>query len=349
MVIKPREMNMFPFSYKFDRSFDVYFETYKYISDKKLNERLFKLFLCYHKIGTVIPQTNENFWSGHYFPWMESWSELEISYNLMEIGLYKQSFYCLRSSFELGLLSVYWNLNDDGHIVMKDWLKSEVNTPRFNEVWQKLEKHKNFITFQNNYDLKKRLSDLGYLHYYVHSKGSQHSNTLGKFKSNFQTFEAFGFDEWMKSFEEIVKVLSIIHLIKYPIGTVKFDFRNKFGIDIPSFGGLDIGDVELLEEIIGADIFPIFDVIAKEDGRVIEVMEWINSLEDMTEQQKLEQVIDSDKRWIEQMGFEEWEKMENQLYKEMVESDEHKEKVKKLKVWAVENNFMIPKYERLKI
>jgi len=338
---------MFPIVYKFDNSFDVYWQTEEYISKNKYDEKISKLFLAYLQIGNVIPQTTENYWSGHYFPYMESWDELQISFNLVSQGFYKQSFYSLRSSFELGLLSVYWNLNDDGHAIIQDWLKSEIDTPRFSVVWGKLESHKNFSKFQEFFDIKARLLALGYLHDYVHSKGLLHSNTMGKFKSNFQTFEKDCFDEWLKSFEEITKALIILHLTKYPIGTKKFDFREKFGIDIPNFGGLDIGHVELIEELIGADVFAALEEVSKQDDTVLEIMSWVSSLPSMTEEQKMEQILNFDKRWIEQMGFDDWLKMEMKIYEQIKESDNHKEKIITLKDWAENQGFMQSKIERM--
>src|ERR1035437_2643675 len=121
---------------------------------------------------------------------------MQIAYNLVEMGFYKQSFYSLRRGFELGLLSVYWNLNDDGHIIIQDWLNDEIDTPRFNIVWDKLNSHNNFSKFQEFFDIKTRLLNLGYLHNYVHSKGRLYSNMMGKPKSNHQTFEADCFEEW---------------------------------------------------------------------------------------------------------------------------------------------------------
>jgi len=53
---------------------------------------------------------------------------------------------------------------------------------------------------------------LGFLHNYVHSKGRKYSNSIGLTKSNFQTFENKGFIDWFDAFDEVVKVLSILHL-----------------------------------------------------------------------------------------------------------------------------------------
>jgi len=340
-------MKMLLLTYDFEKSFDVYWQTEKYIIEKKYDELISSLFIAYLQIGKVIPQTTTNYWSGHSFPWTESWDELQISFNLASQGFYKQSFYSLRSGFELGLLSVYWNLHDDGHLVIQEWLKAETNTPHFSVVWDKLNSHKNFSKFQEFFDIKSRLLNLGYLHDYVHSKGLLYSNTMGKFKSNFQTFENDCFEEWQKSFEEIMKVLIILHLIKYPVGTIKFDFRGKFGIDIPDFGGLDIGRVELIEELIGVDVFAALEEVAKQDEAVYEIMVWVRSLPEMTEEQRMEQIFVIDQRWLERMGFVEWLNMEMKFYEQFEESEEHKEKISMLKSWAESQGFMKSKIDRM--
>lgn len=340
---------MFPLIYNFEKSFDVQTLTEKYLQVENYEEKLFKLFLSYHNIGNLIPQTKENLWSGHYFPWMESWNEIQISYNLMEIGLYKQSFYSLRSSFELGLLSVYWNLNDDGHVLIKDWLNSDTDTPRFSEVWDKLNSHLNFQKFQEFYDIKTRLSNLGYLHDYVHSKGLLHSNMMGKIKPNHQTFEPDCLKLWFESFEEVIKVLCILHLIKYPIGTLEYDFGDKFGIDVPSFGGIDQGFVKMFEELLEEEIFKGLREVSKIDKTVIEIMKWVESLPDMTEEEHNKQVEAFEKRWIERQGFEDWFENEKKIYTQIGMEGLLEEKAKKLKTWAIENNYLKPREERTNI
>ncbi|HET7230171.1 MAG TPA: hypothetical protein VFJ16_09225, partial [Longimicrobium sp.] len=166
--------NRLGFTYTPDRSIEVLARTREYLADTRFAD-LDSLTWAYHSVGDLIPHTNESFWSGHYFPWKESWEELQISYTLCTFGLYKQAMISLRSAFETGLLSVYWNLDDDGHEVIQEWLRSRENTPRFDKIWRKLQNHPNFESFQQKYDIRKRLLDLGYLHDYVHAKGVKFS------------------------------------------------------------------------------------------------------------------------------------------------------------------------------
>jgi len=94
--------------------------------------------LAYKNLLDLIPETIENFWSGHIFPYTESEYELESSILLAFLGFYKQAINCLRNVLELGLLSLYFNLEDYGHKEIKNWLYSLENTPFKNKIMVKL-------------------------------------------------------------------------------------------------------------------------------------------------------------------------------------------------------------------
>ena len=126
---------MLPFTYTYEASLSVYNQSQQYLeAHPDTVDKLSRLAWAYASIGKVIPTTSENIWSGHFFPYRDSWEEVQVSYNLCLFGFYKQAMTSLRGSFELGLLSVYWNLNDDGHEVIQSWLRSRENTPRFDKV-----------------------------------------------------------------------------------------------------------------------------------------------------------------------------------------------------------------------
>jgi len=97
------------------------------------------------------------------------------------------------------LLSVYYNINDEGHETVQNWLNSkdnrEADTPRMKSIWNILIQNPNIKEFQEKLDLKEKLLNLGYLHNYVHTKGFKHSNRFGLSKSNSQTFEKKGLNE----------------------------------------------------------------------------------------------------------------------------------------------------------
>jgi hypothetical protein len=327
---------------------EVLKESYEYLDQNNITKKIGDLLWAYQSsIGTV-PHTHENLWSGHFFPATESQEELQVSCNLCLFGFYKQAMVSLRSALELGLLSVYWNIEDNGHLVIKSWLKSQEDTPRFNDVWKKLEKNESINQYQQNIDLKSRLLSLGYLHNYVHSKGHKYSNYIDLLKSNCQTFLEKGLLTWLSSFEEVIKVIVILHFLKYPVSTIEYEYERKFGIDIPAFGNLDSSQLALVEKIIDKHDFEVIKEINENNQDQKDFLSWLNSLPDLSEEEKEEVVINLDKLHIEQMGFNAWVEQEEKLYGEFWKSTKITQRVQLLEKWAVEMGYMKSKLERMK-
>ena len=339
---------MFPFIYEPNKSICVFEKTTEYLDNNiEVKDKILNLSMIYHSIGDLIPHTIESFWSGHYFPFTESWDEIQISFTLCQFGLYKQAMTSLRSGLELGILSVYYNINDEGHKTVKKWITShncrEANTPRSNQIWNILESHPNIREFQRQINIEEQYLSLGYLHNYVHTKGYKFSNDLGLLKSNFQTFQVEGLLKWLETYESIVILVSTLHLLKYPIGMVKYDYSRKFGIDIPSFSQLNPAQIERIEEILPKGYFENLKKISEKDEETKHFIEWVESLHDMTEKDVDEQIIRMDKSWIERQGIDDWIKNELTSYRcNKIEDLPPKilDKVKALKEWAIENNYI---------
>ena len=346
-------MNLPPFIYEPEKSIEVYNKTKEYLDNNpEINEKIQDLSWVYHSLHNVIPTTMESFWSGHNFPYSESWDELQISFNLICFGLYKQAMASLRSALELGLLSVYYNINDDGHIAVKKWLSSkdvkEADTPRISDVWKILNKNENIKKFQEAHNIKDRLLKLGFLHNYVHTKGHHFSNKLGRLKSNFQTFEEDYITKWLDTFEEIILIVMTLHILKYPAGLIRYDYSNKFGIDIPSFSHMQEHEIDKFKKYLTKNYFELLEEISLNDEETKNFLEWVNSHPDMTEEDVENQIIGMDKRDIESQGIEHYKKQQLVLYRS--ESfEELPEKVQmrisKLEKWAIENNFLEPKWK----
>lgn len=344
-----------PFIYEPAKSIEVFEASVKYLDiNPHLRKKIFKLGWCYRSIGKAIPQTMENIFSGHFFPFVESSEELEIAFNLVMFGLYKQAFVSLRSVLEVGMLSVYYNINDDGHKIVKDWLKSkdtwDANTPRSDKIWKILKTNKNIENFDRKLNLRERFEELSYLHNYVHSKGLYYSNKQGILKPNYQTFEEDIFLKWLDAYEKVVIIIVTLHMLKYPITSIKYDWGDKVGIDNP-FPVLESFQIDRIKEILPNTYFLEIQCIAGEDPKTQELLKHIKNLPEMTEEEIEQQTIKYDKLIIENgQGFIEWEKQEIKWLDKM--SDEAKEKalhrIDVIRQWAVENNMMKPKLERLK-
>lgn len=88
--------------------------TVKYLEDHaEPYSSLANTMWAYNEIGDLVPQTLDNIMSGHYFPYTESYYELENSYQLALEGFYTYAFTALRSVLELGILGVYFAIEDE--------------------------------------------------------------------------------------------------------------------------------------------------------------------------------------------------------------------------------------------
>ena len=346
-------MNIPPYIYEPEKSIEVYNKTSKYLSENQnLKEKISELGWFYHIIGMTVPQNWDNLFSGHFFPFIESWDELQISYNLINFGLYKQAFVSLRSGLELGMLSIYYNINDEGHKMVKDWLLSkdsyEANTPRASAIWKILLSNQNIKTFNKKHDLKSEFIELGFLHNYVHTKGSKYSNSFGKLKTNSQTFEPELLNAWIETYEKIATIVCTLHLLKYPISVIKFDYSKKFGIDIPSFGGLETHNIDKISKILPESYLKTIEDIAKNDLKTQKTIEEIKLFPDKTEEEVENQIRDMEKSFIEGMGFIKWLKHQESLL-EMFKLKEFDKVMRKrisyLKDWSVKNDY----YDKTKL
>lgn len=345
-------MNLGPYIYAPDKSIGVCKKTEVYFNNNpELKNRIEELGWIYHTISIIIPQNLENFWSGHSFPFRESWEELQISFNLVCFGLYKQAFVSLRSGLELGLLSVYYNINDEGHKTVKEWLHSkdtaDAKTPRADKIWSILLSNKNIKTFNDLHDLRQTFNGLSYLHNYVHTKGAKYSNSMGLSKSNFQTFEVSLIEKWLKGFTDIIALVCSLHLLKYPVSVIRFDYSSKFGIDIPSFGGLEEPYIDRIAKILPSGYLKDIERIAEQDPEAQNIIAEISAFPDKTEEEVEEQVRDLEKMFIQNgEGFTLWLERQERILEMMEETDfdeKTKIRIEVLRKWATENNCLNPK------
>lgn len=346
-------MRFHAFIYRPEKSSEVLIKTNEYFDQNPATaDRIEKFSWIYHGLHNAIPTTNENIFSGHNFPYVESWDEMQVSLSLCQFGFYKQAMCSLRSALELGLLSVYYNINDEGHNAVSTWLSSRddraANTPRLSDVWNILKQNSNIAKFQDKLDIHKRIQDLGYLHNYVHTKGHKFSNRIGLMKSNSQTFEETGLLKWIAAYEEVIVIVTTLHLLKYPTALVTYDFGGKFGIDIPAFPHMQSFQLDLINELFPSSFLPLLKDISSADQETIDFVEWLDSHPDMTESDIDNQIISYEKRDIEHGGIELYNKNQAVLYGggnfENIPQN-IKDRMASLSEWAALNGFLEPKFK----
>ncbi len=287
--------------------------TFKFLEDHPEYARIIESYvLVFHNIIDLIPSTIENFWSGNLFPYNEAEYELYSSIYFATRGFYKHALNSLRSVLELGLLSVYWDIKDKSHIEIQDWLKSKEDTPFRRQIQRRLLENKNIKRFDDEagffaqmYDIYKKLSS------FTHTKGARFSS-MALSTSNYNTFTEKSLRYWVQSLQKVIRLVMILHILKYPVAYQYTPIDEKFGLNGPIGGFLNPIQVERIKEIFDEKTNKLLQTISDADPEAIEIANWVNSHPDITEEELEQQSIDHDKRLIPRLvgGFPKW--LENQ-------------------------------------
>jgi hypothetical protein len=298
-------------------------------------------------LSELIPQTIENFWSGHIFPIAEAEYELECSIVQCKLGFYKHAIISLRNVLELGLLSIYWDINDESHIDIQNWLKSIESTPFRREIFLMLKTNSYIKTFDKKWQIFERTATLyTKLSNFSHTKGFGYSSRkLNMHQSNVNNFNELSLKKWLSLMRDTVEILTIFHILKYPLALQITPVDEKFGLNGPMGGFINPHQVDRIKNIISSEFLSDLQKISDNDPHVIAMTEWVNSQPDITPDEFTEQVEKQDKNSIEMEGYDQWIKNNRKFYKFLKKSkpEEYAKQLKyfkKLRLWAKENNYL---------
>ena len=169
-----------------DKIEEVYKRSEKYLKNHdELQDEIATYLWAYYQVSDLVPQTVESFWSGHIFPFAESYYEFENSFELCKQGFYRHSLFALRCVLELGVIGLYFDKDDQAHIDVQKWLGSEDPTPHFRKSLKRLFELEYFQQFNEKFPLRQEIEDIySLLSDYVHTRGYRYSTT-GQSRSNF--------------------------------------------------------------------------------------------------------------------------------------------------------------------
>ena len=171
-----------------------------------------------NEASTVVPETLENSWSGHFFPVAESYYELENSFELRRQGFNRHSLFAPRCVLELAVIGLYFDKEDQAHIDIQEWLHSKDPTPFFRYALESLLSSGYFKQFDERLSLHNDVEDLySVLSNYAHVRGYRYSTT-GQSRSNFNQFNEPALIPYVQRMKTIVTSNIIMMLLKYPIG-----------------------------------------------------------------------------------------------------------------------------------
>lgn len=281
-----------------------------------------------------------DFFSGENFCMTECFEEMEASYNLIKYGFYKQSMISLRTSLEIGLLSIYWSILGKESIEFKHWLSSKFDTPYKNEkFWEIFKSNENIKSFDLEFNLIEEIKKFA-LSDFVHTKGIWYSN-FGEFQRKLKGQDKIeNYQEWLGNFKDIVRILEVLHLLKFPTLNIQFStdyLLSKFGTfdSIPQFGSGFGDEMDNLCSFIPKNQLTFINDITDSNEEVIEIKKWINEFPDLTQEEIENKIIDNQKRNIESCGFESWSS-NPEIYDSRITSNI----ILNLREWAISENLM---------
>lgn len=270
-------------------------ETEKYFTaNEELHRKIDKLVWAYHEIGHVIPQHVDKVFTGHNFAYTESQYEIECSYQLLKLSFYKYSFISLRNALELGLLSIYWDKDDNSETTIQDWHSSKQDTPFKRQVIAGLKTIDNINQFCNYFDLFAKIDKLyGDLSDFTHTKGHLYSGQNLN-RANFTRFNENVVVDWAKYLEQVTQILLTVYILKYPVAIQYTPMQDKFGINVPMGTFLDAFQLEQIKEVLNIDELKILQEISDNDEGAKSLANWVNSHPDISEDEYKKQVEDFD-------------------------------------------------------
>ena len=271
-------------------------ETEEYLnSHKDLLEEIGSHLWAYHEIGDLIPQTAQNLGSGHYFPYSESYYELENSLELCREGFYRHSFFALRCVMELAVMGLYFDKDNQAHIDVQKWLHSKEPTPHFRRALSRLFELEYYRQFDQKFMLQQEIRDIySSLSDAVHVRGYRYS-TSGQTRANFNRFNDRALRQYIKLMATIVKDIIIMMLLRYPIGMQRLPLWEKFGFNEPVGGFLNETSCSAVLAILDVDSKETLQSISDNDPEVQEILRDIHAMPDLTEEGLEKQRAEIDK------------------------------------------------------
>lgn len=240
---------------------------------------------------------------------------------------------------ELGLLCVYYDRDDNSESVILDWLKSQEPTPFKKKIIDGLSKIDNVTAFNFKVPILSHISDLySDLSNYVHTKGISYSS-FHLNGSNVNNFNKKTFLLWRNLLCVVVDDLTILFLLKYPIGLLDTPIDEKFGLNGPAGGFLNPHQRIKILDRLDPKVSSVLTELGRNDADAQGMAQAIVDMPDISDEEMQEQADQIDRTDIERMGYHLWYK---NMIKPTVEydgelSDEMAKHIKNMEKWAKEN------------
>jgi hypothetical protein len=276
----------------------AYAESTLYLHDHPvLRKRITEAMFALHEAGDLIPQTIEKAMSGHYFPYVLSYEEVENGYLLALCGFYRHALVALRTTLEFGVIGAYFAVDDREHITVRPWIRGEVRTPTFEVAVRALSRLHRFDAYDRQFQLVKTLRELyDELGAYTHIRGYARSHgALGL--ANFNAFSEQALVLWTGYLERVTRHVIAVMLIKYPLGLCGLPLDEKYGLNGPIGGFVQPHQVDIFKSVLRDKEAALLQELTDADPDVQSVRQQINDLPDLTFEEFEAQAAEFRKRW----------------------------------------------------
>ncbi|NIP62180.1 MAG: hypothetical protein GWN01_16060 [Nitrosopumilaceae archaeon] len=275
---------------------EVFEQSKKYLeSNKEVSSTIEEILWIFRALEDLLPQPLEKVWSGHMFPLVEASSDLENSIQLCKLGFYKSAMSSLRSVLELGILSVYWDIDDNSQINIQNWFRSTEKTPVTKDILTKLKINQNIYTFDERHKLFDDVKDLfQQLSNFTHTKGHLHSNQ-DLSMANINRFNEQALLKWLELMIKVVKFIVILHILKYPVALQHTPIEQKFGLNGPVGTFLQPHDVQRIRNFLDLAYLKTLQEISDNDPDAVSLANSINELPDISEEEFNKQIEEFEK------------------------------------------------------
>ncbi|RLD55891.1 MAG: hypothetical protein DRJ01_16010 [Bacteroidetes bacterium] len=226
-----------------------------------------------------------------YYPATETEMEFDYSIKHALIGSYKSAFSDLRRALELSIIFVYLSSEQVERKKAVDWIKSRSDTPGFSKAITKLIKNGRFKKIDNSCNWKKNLQNLYWqLSDFSHNKGQLkgyrelNSPTFFTAGSSAPSIKNETLELFCDFYIQTVKEIVVIQSLYNPIILVGVPFDEKFGLEGPMSGFLNDFQAESVNQLIPEKYRHYFDDLIKNDEEVDSIINYFDSLPDLTKE-----------------------------------------------------------------
>ena len=303
------------------------------------------MFRAFRELPDLIPETLQKAFSGHTFPLLQAEDELLNCLALAYIGFYQHAIAGLRWVLELGVLSVYWDRTDTAERDIQEWLASRARTPFKRRIVDGLMGIPNVARYCEQSTLREDLATLyGELSDYQHVKGLRYSSHQHTPIGSSVHFNEDAFRQWLELAYQVVRLVTTVHLLKYPVALQDTPVDQKFGLNGPMGGFLNPWQADELRSLFDTEELEKLQEISDLDPEASALAEEFRRRPNITEEQLQQQFLRDDQFWIEQQGFRSWLREELRLHGAKgpdAETDaDFRSRVAELKAWASERGWL---------